>query len=1186
MLATTSTTPTLPYMVVCTVDGTIVVLDAQDGSISCMFKSGVALVGPSSSLPSGRRIVPGLDGRLYVTSPLYSNEEQEENHDEFLTPLDITVLDVLQNPVKTCNDHETDCGIVTGTKSTSLFAIDTSTGLLIWQQSPHGTTTRHYEHDDDISNRNTVLLQREDILVQQISTDSGNSVWNVTLGTFQALEFEADGQTSPDPEDSLPGDKTGPSNIMLHSQSNVDEESTKIFMPCVMFGPDGTSLSAVDPTTSTILWKQDFATVVASVFGLNGNAWKQLIVLEEGDPKESQRLPKTDVGLTIHRPPPFQKFLSSNRYLKELDWMYKQSKQDDAFFYYSNPACRKTSLLGVDDFNSVDPVCLLGKHSTTTKGPLALPSPNNHDKDDDIALEIIPQATDIRSDGLFLTWPVIAAILSLSVVLIQKFYEYKKRKWYRDFEEKAEMTLTATSTDITQGLIEPPEGSNRPLRFYMHNQKTINLKKSISVSDVDQEPQPPQVQNTSIVVFQNADPINGGFFGKSDQKESTISSPNNGNKESFPPSSANASPTLQTQPHQEQQGVGFLMDGIPLVRYSRYESEFREIMALGKGGFGTVFQCQNVLDGREYAIKKICLKSDSSLPPQQFQQQLQRTLREVKSLALLDHPHVVRYYTAWLELDNNNDDFVNNAVATVGASDYYLFSPPDDYNSQFTITMDKAKASKSERYSKWRRHSLEHLQTMTDFNPLGGWSGNALENTEEEIVFSNMKGVPLELDEYGFTFERSEKVAHLSSSKIEEEGKAVNVRTNSKSNNDLALVKYDERGDTSRKGFFSDDSSASEANSARKSQSEWSIEESFRPSGLTLLKNDSNGSAMQKDNDNTENDSQAVLVKHILYIQMQFCSQKTLAAFLSNQEARKGPSGGDSVNIPYALNLFLQIVQGVCHVHLQGLIHRDLKPNNCFIDDAGVVKVGDFGLSRESGESKDEDATLASKKEMDIDVSPGDITAGVGTRSYASPEQMQGGDYDSSTDIYSLGIMLFELCYPMYTAMERYIVMNKLRNHIFPDHWLAKVKPAFPSLHTLLLSMLSNSPSERPTAHVVAQSIEAILEKMTISSLDQKHQREGSILLRVEAKPRDDVLRHTIELLKEAAAPTHIDILQYGLRGGTTEAIMEFALGLDKKEDEVVSDVSSDTLVSKLVHRMSECSEIILIRQIFGENWR
>jgi serine/threonine protein kinase len=100
----------------------------------------------------------------------------------------------------------------------------------------------------------------------------------------------------------------------------------------------------------------------------------------------------------------------------------------------------------------------------------------------------------------------------------------------------------------------------------------------------------------------------------------------------------------------------------------------------------------------------------------------------------------------------------------------------------------------------------------------------------------------------------------------------------------------------------------------------------------------------------------------------------------------------------------------------QGLIHRDLKPNNCFIDDSGAVKVGDFGLSRESSDPNNrEEADTELKNPTVIDNS--DITAGVGTRSYASPEQMKGGsEYDSSTDIYSLGIILFELCYPMYTV--------------------------------------------------------------------------------------------------------------------------------------------------------------------------
>ena len=154
---------------------------------------------------------------------------------------------------------------------------------------------------------------------------------------------------------------------------------------------------------------------------------------------------------------------------------------------------------------------------------------------------------------------------------------------------------------------------------------------------------------------------------------------------------------------------------------------------------------------------------------------------------------------------------------------------------------------------------------------------------------------------------------------------------------------------------------------------------------------------------------------------MQFCSQKTLADFLSNEKARKGPSGSSigNVDIPYALSLFLQTCQGVKHVHSQGLIHRDLKPNNIFIDDTGAVKVGDFGLSRESSDSSENgiEGELSVVAESTTLCYNADITAGVGTRSYASPEQMKGGtDYDSSTDIYSLGIILFELCYPMYTV--------------------------------------------------------------------------------------------------------------------------------------------------------------------------
>jgi serine/threonine protein kinase len=285
-----------------------------------------------------------------------------------------------------------------------------------------------------------------------------------------------------------------------------------------------------------------------------------------------------------------------------------------------------------------------------------------------------------------------------------------------------------------------------------------------------------------------------------------------------------------------------------------------------------------------------------------------------------------------------------------------------------------------------------------------------------------------------------------------------------------------------------------------------------------------------------------------------------------------------------------------------------LTPSCCcpysFIDDAGTVKVGDFGLSRESSDTASNEAPETFLNET---LENTEITAGVGTRSYASPEQMRGGtDYDSSTDVYSLGVILFELCYPMYTVsdlpdlncciccvvvclfslsllqgMERTIVLNELRQYRFPELWNKSVKAEFPGLHALLLSMLSNQPEERPTADAIVQGIRSILEGFTISSLD-KHDHEGAILLRVETKPREDVLRYTMDLIREAALPVAIDIVQYGLRGGSKQgqmkSIMEFAIVPHLKEEN--AENAALDLGASLVSTLNENTEVLVARQV------
>ncbi|MCA8973315.1 MAG: protein kinase [Planctomycetes bacterium] len=94
------------------------------------------------------------------------------------------------------------------------------------------------------------------------------------------------------------------------------------------------------------------------------------------------------------------------------------------------------------------------------------------------------------------------------------------------------------------------------------------------------------------------------------------------------------------------------------------------------------------------------------------------------------------------------------------------------------------------------------------------------------------------------------------------------------------------------------------------------------------------------------------------------------------------------------VRLMLQVCEGVHHGHLQGVVHRDLKPQNVLVDDGGRVKVIDFGIARSM--TTDADA-----------MTEGGIV--LGTLHYMSPEQLRGHSVDLRSDIFSLGVVLFEL---------------------------------------------------------------------------------------------------------------------------------------------------------------------------------
>jgi len=297
----------------------------------------------------------------------------------------------------------------------------------------------------------------------------------------------------------------------------------------------------------------------------------------------------------------------------------------------------------------------------------------------------------------------------------------------------------------------------------------------------------------------------------------------------------------------------------------------------------------------------------------------------------------------------------------------------------------------------------------------------------------------------------------------------------------------------------------------------------------------------------------------LLYIQMQLCIQETLQNFLQR------PGRQQSLEIAHCLEYFLQIAEGLKYVHGCGLIHRDLKPSNCFLLEDGTVKIGDFGLSRhidsqttgttsphrgrnsaESGPStpKQQPSRELHDGNSTPEVGDGYITSGIGTYLYASPEQMNGCDYNEKTDIYSLGIILFEMCHPAFgTGMERNHVLTGVREGRTPSTWQA-TQESHPELHSLVFQMVNKDPNKRPAALDVVNRIETFMGRNIVLSLKHNTRPEDAVLLRVEAPETQEILQKTVNTIKKLIeqAGNDGDLEQYALRKYADKSVMEFLM--------------------------------------------
>ncbi|XP_075783194.1 eIF-2-alpha kinase GCN2 isoform X2 [Pelodiscus sinensis] len=214
----------------------------------------------------------------------------------------------------------------------------------------------------------------------------------------------------------------------------------------------------------------------------------------------------------------------------------------------------------------------------------------------------------------------------------------------------------------------------------------------------------------------------------------------------------------------------------------------------------------------------------------------------------------------------------------------------------------------------------------------------------------------------------------------------------------------------------------------------------------------------QKNDQSKEESASVVQTVHYLYIQMEYCEKSTLRDTIDQ---------GLYEDTSRLWRLFREILDGLAYIHEKGMIHRDLKPVNIFLDFDDHVKIGDFGLATDhpayAADTKPGDHSDSQLAKPDPS---GNLTGMVGTALYVSPE-VQGNTkstYNQKVDLFSLGIIFFEMSYhPMSTASERIFVLSQLRLRTieFPkdfDH----VKHEKQKL--VITWLLSHDPATRPTA--------------------------------------------------------------------------------------------------------------------------
>lgn len=427
---------------------------------------------------------------------------------------------------------------------------------------------------------------------------------------------------------------------------------------------------------------------------------------------------------------------------------------------------------------------------------------------------------------------------------------------------------------------------------------------------------------------------------------------------------------------------------------SRYASEFLEVRLLGRGSFGQVFEARHHVDGQSYAVKKIPLsKWRLEMLQQEGVQHLEHILKEIRTLARLEHKNVVRYFGAWVE--------ERHPFPETAASD-----PAEDLHVELEPSEEKHDPAEEDQ----------------SFGIVFGLSSNDGEHNDDNKSDSHSHGT-----------------SAWSNSRPRRDSRFTNASSLSKKSTILSSGDFDDEDVESIQRNFS-------IPKAGVLSHDYTSTSDF--TGTDIFTNDMSEDPSKFQLARREKTTQNQTV--VLHIQMSL-HPLTLSTFLNPKH--RSTSACHCFHLLPSLRILLGILSGVEYLHSKGIVHRDLKPANIFLsareDDKGGChscrgvndqpirnqyrpRIGDFGLVADISHCADTPVPNGVVA-VQTGQSPRRRLRHVGTEFYCPPKPSSASNPDSSQyvineklDVFALGVILFELLYRLSTKMERQLVLSEL----------------------------------------------------------------------------------------------------------------------------------------------------------------